>query len=174
MSRSPLSTMPIVTKSKLSPTKDYPKVRKEDLLAADARFPQLESNITFWIADMMRFSTDKDARVRLEQQPDNTIDQRTPLFNSCYFSTQEAQHLSRLTVKVKKSQQTTLAEAFGAFLDERQRNNKGEVCTSSEIAPFLREMLRIPSDFQDHKEFKNEYKVYQEQWKKTRKQRRRK
>lgn len=41
---------------------------KEDLVAADAQhFPQLLNNVTFWLADMMRFSTDKDAREHANQ-----------------------------------------------------------------------------------------------------------
>jgi hypothetical protein len=152
---------------------DQPKVSKRDVAAAKAQFPRLPTTVMFLLYDMVAFSSDDDARERV-QQLSGYEDENIPrlFFNENYFTTEEARCLVRLKM-TKNSPCKTFGAAFGAFLDERFRNNDAQVCTKSEVAPFLCKTLRIDPDFSRDKEFKREYQAFKKEWKKARKQQRR-
>jgi hypothetical protein len=133
-----------------------------------AWFPQLPTTLLLWLADMVVFSydNDDDALERV-QQLGGYKDENIPpqFFNENYFTAEEALCLLRL--KVKNSRCKTFRSAFRGFIDERSHNNKAQVCTSSEVVPFLCKTLRIEPYFSSDKKFKRDYQAFRKEWKKA-------
>jgi hypothetical protein len=136
--------------------------RQRELRHSQKTFPHLWKKIQFWLADMMNFSSDKDARVRLEFLP--KLDEGIPLyFNEFYFSLNEARYL--LDRSIVPFSGETVGEAYQKLLATRSNQFGATICTSSELCPFFRKIFDLPKNFRESADFKNDYKTFKTNWK---------
>jgi hypothetical protein len=136
--------------------------RQRELRHLQKTFPHLWKKIQFWLADMMNFSSDKDARVRLEFLP--KLDEGIPLyFNEFYFSVNEARYL--LDRSIVPFSGETLGEAYQKLLAARSNQFGATICTSSELCPFFRKIFDLPENFREPAHFKKDYKTFKTNWK---------
>jgi hypothetical protein len=47
----------------------------------------------------------------------------------------------------------------------RSHDNRGDICTSSELAPFLLRAFNLASNFSEEKRCKKDYKEFNKKWK---------
>jgi hypothetical protein len=138
--------------------------RQQQLERLKTDLPDLYAMITCWINDMLCFSSNQQARERL-QVPTRVDDNVPPFFNEVYFTSDEAKYLAKQMLPSGDS----LGTAFQSLLDDRASAGSTEVCTSHDLAPFLREAFDIPSHFYKSEGFKKNYKTFEKEWRKRQK-----
>mmetsp|Transcript_26970 Transcript_26970/g.40949 ORF Transcript_26970/g.40949 Transcript_26970/m.40949 type:complete len:127 (+) Transcript_26970:690-1070(+) len=105
---------------------EKPKVKRTEIERIKEKFPSLSSKLLFWIFDMLNFSCSKASCERVQKINSYSNENIPPMFfNENYFTEEEADAL--VSLKLNHSSKKTLGTLFRAFIDERLRNNNGQV-----------------------------------------------
>ncbi|EFJ07655.1 hypothetical protein SELMODRAFT_429567 [Selaginella moellendorffii] len=116
----------------------------------------LYMRMKFFIKDLSSFGSDEEAQERLEHSGKSQY-----FFTTAYFSEEEIARLLELRVSSGKSVNELLGELV---------SDKGELCTSHDVAPLLQKVFGIKRGFQEDAGFKHRFKAFRKQW--TKKNRR--
>lgn len=136
--------------------------REEQLKRLKTELPELLATIQFWIADMLAFSSNEQARERLQVPVD---DGALPFFNQVYYTSSQAQFLAQQVMP----NGDLLENALQELLHDKAKHGATELCTSYDLAPFFREAFDISSNFHKNARFKQDYKMFEKQWTKQQK-----